>query len=154
MWKRTPQQVRYSIRTTFMPAEESSFQNSVKRCEQNLSVILPHVRSPPRGDFDILNFGLLTLAGNEKLKQHVSIFSIFRFQKFAVLTGCCEKSPVDGNRTEAKMSECWSSFRCWGSERQVTECVSVQRAASDCEGYFYWLFLFLLISVRAAVVNI
>lgn len=134
MWK--PQQVWYSIRTTFMSAEESSFQNSVKRCEQNLSVILPPVRSPQRGDFDVLNFGLLTLAGNEEFKRHVSIFSIFRFQQFAVLTGCfaVEESPVDANRTEAKMSECRSSFRCWGSERQVTECVSVQRAASDREG--------------------
>lgn len=144
------------IRTTFMSAEESSFQNSVKRCEQNLSVILPSIRSPQRGKFDVLNFGLLTLAGNEEFKQHVSIFSIFRFWQFAVLTDCfaVEESPVDGNRLKPKCQECGSSFRCGGSERQVIECVSVQRAASDCEGYFYRLFLFLLISVRAAVINI
>lgn len=48
----------------------------------------------------------------------------------------------------------WNLLSCEESERQVTDYVSVQRAASDCEDRFYRLLLFLLFSLRAAFINI
>lgn len=72
-----------------------------------------------RGVVDVLNFGLLSLTGNEEVKLLVSIFSIFNFWQLVMLTSCfhCRLRISCWTRlNQSQNPECRSSFRCGGME--------------------------------------